>query len=201
MYGTWKYIVFPENQDNEKDSSPESKKVIKEHAIIFPKAMVHAEVATTLDMMEKTFYCTDEPVGAGFVFIGPDGVSCNGESTSLNIPSRHEIDSELIIKTIQWKYLVLQAKSRNGTFEYPVLFPTFFDHEEAYDYLSGMDEFRELRIDVSLVSGGYVIMNEDGIFCSGGIPESTINSRVGQDEELIMFMGYEQHGFGTFRSA
>lgn len=60
---------------------------------IFSPTATHQNVART--MMSK-------PIGAGFVSIDikESSVYCHGESTSLNIKSRHVLDAAAILKAI-----------------------------------------------------------------------------------------------------
>ena len=59
--------------------------------MIFSEMMAHSDVTRSLG---------GEVVGAGFCHIENDAYTCYGESTSLNIKSRHAVDAEILNKML-----------------------------------------------------------------------------------------------------
>lgn len=63
-------------------------------AILFPEEVVHKQVAYGFKAMKLPIY------SAGFVKIDGEKIICFGESTSLDIKSKPEVDSIIIKETI-----------------------------------------------------------------------------------------------------
>ncbi len=77
-----KYVVFKRHDSN------------VEHIVVFTEGLVHKFVAEHLR--------ASEVVSAGFVFVDIERgvIQCHGRSETLNIGSRGEIDSNLIINQL-----------------------------------------------------------------------------------------------------
>lgn len=94
----WKYIVLSMEYDAGErlgNGVPVTEKVMQEIPVIFPKFLVHKDVAdiSRVRSIRRNF---DSIVAAGFCHIDSDGNwNCYGESESLRIESR-ETDSQLL---------------------------------------------------------------------------------------------------------
>lgn len=84
----WKYVVIECIDEHD---------AIYEYPIIFPKEIVQFDMSKAIlgitDLKENYIA---KIVSAGFLNMTPEGVFCYGESESLGVSSREEIDSELI---------------------------------------------------------------------------------------------------------
>ena len=60
-----------------------------EHYVVFDMLIDHSEMARRMGIGAKI-------LSAGFVQFGPDGAYCYGESVSLNMKSRDDVDSKII---------------------------------------------------------------------------------------------------------
>ncbi len=84
-----KYIVLKTNING---------KIVREVPIIFPKDLIHSDVAEHMMHMiivsNKHTPIHVEVVSAGFIHV--DEVVCSGKSETLDIKSRKEVDDKLI---------------------------------------------------------------------------------------------------------
>lgn len=76
-----------------------TKDIVRELPFIFPEAIVHAQMFQYMQHQMTMHHNADSVrcVGAGFISsvqVG-FGIECHGESESLNIKSREQVDSDL----------------------------------------------------------------------------------------------------------
>lgn len=72
------------------------KYIILDNDLYGPRPYIFSDQDQHNVVASKLKGATDEIVGAGFVTFTDKGVHCWGESVSLDIASRHELDSKII---------------------------------------------------------------------------------------------------------
>lgn len=85
----WKYVVI----------EAETRGVKHQLAVIFPDLIWHSDAFNNFRFsLTKQSWTNVIAISAGFCQIHNEGISCYGESESLNLKSRLEVDEELIEK-------------------------------------------------------------------------------------------------------
>lgn len=70
---------------------------VREFPVIFPQHLVHKHVSDSMiELIKKSGWKEVNPISAGECNFFEDEINCGGESTTLNLQSRRDIDDHLI---------------------------------------------------------------------------------------------------------